>query len=145
MSKRKIDRRDFILTTGLGSLAIRGVPSPGDDESSLTYRDIPVEKTSSQGKRLTNRPNILYLHSHDTVRYIQPYGFPIPIPNLQKLAEEGVLFKKYFTTHPTWSASRASLLTGMYPHNNGMIGLAHRGFNLKDPKTHINFTLKCDF
>jgi N-sulfoglucosamine sulfohydrolase len=75
-------------------------------------------------------------------RYIQPFGHPVPTPNLQALAEEGVLFKKYFTTHPTSSASRASLLTGMYPHNNGMIGLAHRGFVLKDTHNHINFTLK---
>ena len=38
------------------------------------------------------RPNIVYLHSHDTGRYLQPYGHAVPAPNLQKLAEEGVLF-----------------------------------------------------
>ncbi len=32
------------------------------------------------------RPNILYLHSHDTGRYIQPYGYPTPTPQLQRLA-----------------------------------------------------------
>ena len=34
------------------------------------------------------RPNILYLHSHDTGRYIQPYGHKIPTPHLQKLATQ---------------------------------------------------------
>ena len=34
-------------------------------------------------------PNILYIHSHDTGRYIQPYGHAVPTPNLQRLAEEG--------------------------------------------------------
>jgi hypothetical protein len=33
-----------------------------------------------------NRPNILYIHSHDTGRYIQPYGHAVPTPNLQRLA-----------------------------------------------------------
>ena len=36
------------------------------------------------------RPNILYIHSHDTGRYIQPYGYAVPTPNLQKLAEQGI-------------------------------------------------------
>ncbi len=88
------------------------------------------------------RPNILYIHSHDTGRYIEPFGIDVPTPNLSKLADEGLLFRKYFTTHPTSSASRASLLTGTYPHNNGMIGLAHRGFALRDPGMHLVNTLK---
>ena len=40
------------------------------------------------------QPNVLYLHSHDTGRYIRPYGHNIPTPNLQRLAEEGVLFRQ---------------------------------------------------
>ena len=34
-----------------------------------------------------NRPNIVYIHSHDTGRYVQPYGYQVPTPNLQRLAE----------------------------------------------------------
>ena len=74
-----------------------------------------------------NRPNILYLHSHDTGRYIQPYGYGVTTPNLQHLAEEGVIFRQAFCANPTCSASRSALLTGRYPHSNGMTGLAHRG------------------
>src|SRR4051794_382414 len=29
-------------------------------------------------------PNIVYLHSHDTGRYVQPYGHPVPTPNIQR-------------------------------------------------------------
>lgn len=83
------------------------------------------------------RPNILYIHSHDTGRYIQPYGHSIATPCLQRLAEEGVLFRQNFCVNPTCSPSRAALLTGCYPHENGMIGLAHRGFTLKDYGQHI--------
>jgi N-sulfoglucosamine sulfohydrolase len=90
----------------------------------------------------SRRPNILYIHSHDTGRYIQPYGHPVPAPSLQKLAEGGVLFRKAFNAAPTCSPSRASLLTGQCPHNNGMFGLAHRGFSLNDYSQHILHTLR---
>ena len=88
------------------------------------------------------RPNILYLHSHDTGRYIQPYGHAVPAPNLQRLAEAGVLFRQAFDAAPTCSPSRASLLTGQCPHSNGMLGLAHRGFVLNDYSKHILHTLR---
>lgn len=87
---------------------------------------------------MANRPpNILYLHSHDTGRYVQPYGHPVPTPNIQHLADQGVLFRKAFCAAPTCSASRACLLTGQYPHNSGMLGLAHRGWALNDYRQHI--------
>ena len=82
-------------------------------------------------------PNILYLHSHDTGRYVQPYGHPVPTPNIQRLADQGVLFRHAFCAAPTCSASRACLLTGQYGHSNGMLGLAHRGWSLKDYHQHI--------
>src|SRR5919108_465028 len=63
---------------------------------------------------LKNVPNILYLHSHDTGRYIQPYGEQVPMPNVQVLADQGVLFRQAFCAAPTCSASRACLLTGQY-------------------------------
>ena len=85
--------------------------------------------------------NILYIHSHDTGRFIQPYGYAIETPNLQKLAEQGVLFRKAFTPSPTCSPSRACLLSGEYPHQNGMLGLAHRGFSMNYAHHLVN-TLK---
>lgn len=88
------------------------------------------------------RPNILYIHSHDTGRYTQPYGHAIPTPNLQKLAEQGVLFRQAFSAAPTCSPSRAALLTGQCAHSSGMLGLAHRGFALHDNTQHIAHTLK---
>src|SRR5258708_23252493 len=58
-----------------------------------------------------DRPNILYLHSHDTGRYIEPYGYEVPAPNLKKLAESGVMFRHAFNAAPTCSPTRSSLLT----------------------------------
>ncbi len=87
-------------------------------------------------------PNILYLHSHDTGRYVQPYGEPVPMPNVQALADQGVLFRQAFCAAPTCSASRACLLTGQYGQSNGMLGLAHRGWSLRDYSHHIVNTLR---
>lgn len=88
------------------------------------------------------RPNILYLHSHDTGRYIQPYGYAVPTPNLQRFAEQAVVFRQAFNASPTCSPSRACLLTGQYAHSNGMLGLAHRGFALTDYSHHMLHTLR---
>jgi N-sulfoglucosamine sulfohydrolase len=87
-------------------------------------------------------PNIIYIHSHDSGRYLQPYGYAVPTPNLQKLASQGVLFRRAFSAAPTCSPSRAALLTGQCPHQNGMLGLAHRGFSLNDYNKHIVHTLR---
>ncbi len=91
---------------------------------------------------MTPKPNILYIHSHDTGRYIQPYGYDVHTPNLQSLAEEGVIFRQAFCAAPTCSPSRAAMLTGQSAHNSGMLGLAHRGFSLKDVKQHLQYTLQ---
>jgi len=88
-----------------------------------------------------NPLNIIYIHSHDTGRYLQPYGHAVPTPHIQQLAEQGVLFRKAFCAAPTCSPSRAALLTGRWPHASGMLGLAHRGFRLTDPSQHLAATL----
>jgi arylsulfatase A-like enzyme len=87
-------------------------------------------------------PHIIYLHSHDTGRYVQPYGHQVNTPNIQALADQGVLFRQAFCAAPTCSASRACLLTGQYGHVNGMLGLAHRGWSLKDYRHHLVHTLR---
>lgn len=86
--------------------------------------------------------NIVYMHTHDTGRFIQPYGHAVPTPHLMQLAEEGTLFRNAYSAAPTCSPSRSALLTGMSPHSAGMIGLAHRGFQLKDYDQHLVQCLK---
>ena len=81
--------------------------------------------------------NILYLHTHDTGRCIGPYGFQVPTPALSALAEDSAVFRMAFCAAPTCSPSRAGLLTGRYPHQNGMWGLAHRGFSLNPAEHHL--------
>ena len=88
------------------------------------------------------RPNLLYLHTHDLGRYCQPYGYASATPNVQQVAEDGVLFRQAFAAAPTCSPARAALLTGKYPHSCGMLGLVNRGFSLADAGQHIVHTLR---
>jgi N-sulfoglucosamine sulfohydrolase len=89
-----------------------------------------------------DRPNIVYLHSHDTGRHVQPYGHQVPTPNIQRLAEGSLLFRQAFCAAPSCSGSRACLLTGQWAHVNGMTGLAHRGWQLRDYGRHLVHPLR---
>jgi arylsulfatase A-like enzyme len=46
-------------------------------------------------------------------------GGRVHAPSLNKLASESVVFQRAYVTHPVCVPSRSSLLTGMWPHNNG--------------------------
>ena len=87
-------------------------------------------------------PNIVYIHTHDTGRCISPYGFKADTPNLEAFARNSIVFRNAHSAAPTCSPSRAALLTGQYPHQAGMLGLAHFGHSLKHPEQHLLFTLR---
>lgn len=66
------------------------------------------------------RPNIVVILADD-MGYgdLGCYGSEIHTPNLDRLAAEGLRFSQFYTT-PKCFPSRASLLTGLYPHQVGM-------------------------
>ena len=92
---------------------------------------------------MPDRPNVLYLHSHDTGRFIEPYGGGGPAaPNLARLAARGTLYRDAECASPTCSPSRAALLTGEMPSACGQLGLGNRGFPLKRTDHHLVHPLK---
>ena len=88
------------------------------------------------------RKNILYIHTHDSGRYLEPYGAPVKTPRIMGLAEEGTLFRNAYCAGPTCSPSRVGLLSGMSPHSSNMLGLAQRGFRMDDYGYHLSNFLK---
>lgn len=64
-----------------------------------------------------NRPNILLAIADDlSWPHLSAYGCRfVNSPHSDRVAREGVLFHNCFTTAPTCTASRGSLLTGLYP------------------------------
>jgi arylsulfatase A-like enzyme len=66
------------------------------------------------------RPNIVLILADDLgYSDIGCYGGEIRTPNLDRLGREGVRFRQFFNT-ARCSPSRASLLTGLHPHQTGI-------------------------
>ena len=65
------------------------------------------------------RPNIVLIIADDmNWDDCGAYGHPtIKTPNIDKLAQEGMRFTQAFLTTSSCSPSRASIITGKYPHN----------------------------
>ena len=69
------------------------------------------------GKLKKSEPNFLILIADDAGMDFGCYGNPfIKTPNIDKLAESGLMFEKTFLTAPQCSPSRISILSGQYPH-----------------------------
>ena len=77
------------------------------------------------------RPNILLIVSEDNGPELGCYGDRfVKTPVLDGLAERGVRFENAYVPQAGCSQSRAALLTGLYPHQNGQIGLATWKFRM---------------
>jgi len=78
------------------------------------------------------RPNLVLVHCHDLGQYLGCYGYDVESSELDALADDGVRLANSFCTAPQCSPSRSSMMTGAYPHENGVMGLAHMGWALDD-------------
>jgi alkaline phosphatase D len=94
----KMNRRKFLQKTTLGTTALI------------------LNKTCSFNRR-EKRPNVLFIAVDDLRPELNCFGRThIISPNLDKLANEGIIFINYYVQAPTCGASRASMLTGKYPN-----------------------------
>ncbi len=75
------------------------------------------------GSETVNRPNILFIFTDDhATAAIGAYGSKInETPNMDRIANEGMIFRNSFCTNSICAPSRAVILTGKHSHINGKI------------------------
>ncbi|MEO2014980.1 MAG: sulfatase-like hydrolase/transferase [Fuerstiella sp.] len=71
------------------------------------------------------KPNILIILADGMQADTVDPGHPCITPNIEALADRGVRFRNAHTTCPTCSPARASLMTGLLPHNHGVLEVEH--------------------
>lgn len=79
------------------------------------------------------RENVVFVHWHDLGRHLACYGAQgVTSPHLDALAATGIRLTDAHAAAPLCSPARGALFSGRYPHSNGLVGLAHHGFEYHD-------------
>ena len=98
-----------------------------------------ISCSNEEKKELKSRPNIIVIMADDLgYSDLGSYGGEIDTPNLDFLAEGGIRFTQFYNASRC-SPSRASLLTGKYPHQ---VGLDKNGQSLSKNQATIAEVLK---
>lgn len=88
--------------------------------AALASAGVAAWSDADQGNLTEARPpNIVFMLADDvSADELAPYGGAIAMPNLQRLADDGLLFRNAWST-PVCAPSRAMMMTGKYPHHTG--------------------------
>lgn len=67
------------------------------------------------------KPNIFWITIEDQSQYLLPFNGnqDVTLPNLEKIAEESIVFDNMYATYPVCAPARSSIITGMYPNSIG--------------------------
>lgn len=95
-----------------------------------------VKQVAGLGKFIDRKPRSIVLITTDTTRAdsLQPYGAQnVRTPNLQRLADEGVLMEQAFAVAPLTLPAHTTILTGLYPPQTGV---RNNGTHFVNAKLH---------
>lgn len=81
---------------------------------------------------MSARLNVVYFVCHDLGRQLGCHGREVLTPRIDRFAAESLRFDQAFCSTAVCSPSRAACLTGRPAHQNGMMGLSHFGWRIRD-------------
>lgn len=121
-----MNRRDLIKSSLLTAGALAASTAQGQEGAAKAAPHIwPQPPQELSGSRM---PNILWIcpdmQRFDTIEGLN--NGVIHTPNLRKLMSESVTLTHTYVQNPVCSPSRASFLTGRYPHTTGLRSLGQR-------------------
>lgn len=88
----------------------------------LTTVSLSLTLVSTAVLAQVKKPNILFIQCDQlNTKVLSCYGGPIHTPNIDNLAKNGVKFMQTICTTPSSSPSRGSMVTGLFPHQNGIV------------------------
>lgn len=105
----RLNRRDFFGAMSLGTAALVARNCCGASQKS--------------GRHPKNKPNLLFIWTDEQrADTMAAYGnTSIHAPNLNKLAQESIVFERAYVTQPVCSPNRSTVMTDLYPHTTGVI------------------------
>jgi arylsulfatase A-like enzyme len=81
---------------------------------------LPSACSQSTGKQESIRPNIVWIVCEDMNPILGCYGDKLAkTPNIDKLAESGIVFRHAYASAPICAPARSCLITGVYPTSLG--------------------------
>lgn len=89
--------------------------------SILPWAALCLQACSPSGEPPTTRPNVVLIVMDTTAAsHLSLHGYPRPTsPHLERIAAEGTVFLRAFSSAPWTLPSHASLFTGLYPLQHG--------------------------
>lgn len=122
MSRNKYKNNDVGRLVLLSFIAFSGLTGCISSDSAIENNK-GKKKPSVLKAEQQSRPNILFIMSDDHAeKAISAYGHQlIQTPNIDRIANEGILFTKAFVTNSICGPSRAVLMTGKHSHINGFM------------------------
>lgn len=98
-------------------------------QKQLAFFSLAIAATGAAAQ--IQRPNIVYIMTDDhTAQMLSAYGnSPIQTPNLDRIAQDGVLFRNSFVANSLSGPSRACMITGKHSHKNGFTNNEHGIFD----------------
>jgi arylsulfatase A-like enzyme len=88
-----------------------------------------VASTLSSAANAAKKPNLLVIFTDDQTFRAIGYNNPqVQTPHLDALAKRGLIFDNAYVASPICAASRASMMSGVFPQQHGVIALKHEEF-----------------